>query len=40
MQKQYRKIANILAEQFDGSKEMMGKVGYYRNNLEWWYSDL
>lgn len=27
MQKQYRKTANILAEQFDGSKEMMGKVG-------------
>lgn len=25
MQKQYRKTANILAEQFDGSKEMMGK---------------
>lgn len=27
MQKQYRKTANILAEQFDGSKEMMGKQG-------------
>lgn len=27
MQKQYRKTANILAEQFDGSKEMMGKYG-------------
>lgn len=25
MQKQYRKTANILAEQFDGSKEMMDK---------------